>query len=150
MIKGAAGGVTVNRIHNEECDTAYNNDRGVECCGLLKGAGPPEPAVWNPRSTGITYALIERATADKAPIISMGYGRADASDGRVFPYVFTLPATYWAGADAMIQYVKDQEGGDLSGKKIALVYFDGSYGRSEEHTSELQSLMRISYAVFCL
>src|SRR3546814_5469260 len=25
-----------------------------------------------------------------------------------------------------------------------------SYGRSEEHTSELQSLMRISYAVFCL
>src|SRR3546814_6909517 len=31
--------------------------------------------------------------------------------------------------------------------------YDGIYafvGRSEEHTSELQSLMRISYAVFCL
>src|SRR3546814_1548813 len=28
--------------------------------------------------------------------------------------------------------------------------FDKSYFRSEEHTSELQSLMRISYAVFCL
>src|SRR3546814_3189143 len=26
----------------------------------------------------------------------------------------------------------------------------GALGRSEEHTSELQSLMRISYAVFCL
>src|SRR3546814_1566830 len=26
----------------------------------------------------------------------------------------------------------------------------GQSGRSEEHTSELQSLMRISYAVFCL
>src|SRR3546814_5453638 len=26
----------------------------------------------------------------------------------------------------------------------------GRFGRSEEHTSELQSLMRISYAVFCL
>src|SRR3546814_1940233 len=26
----------------------------------------------------------------------------------------------------------------------------GAYARSEEHTSELQSLMRISYAVFCL
>src|SRR3546814_16273139 len=59
----------------------------------------------------------------------MGYGRADASDGRVFPYVFTLPATYWAGADAMIQSVEDQEGGDLSGKKIPLVYFDGAYGK---------------------
>src|SRR3546814_6235663 len=28
--------------------------------------------------------------------------------------------------------------------------FDRHVGRSEEHTSELQSLMRISYAVFCL
>src|SRR3546814_9603005 len=27
---------------------------------------------------------------------------------------------------------------------------DTAYMRSEEHTSELQSLMRISYAVFCL
>src|SRR3546814_3475426 len=27
---------------------------------------------------------------------------------------------------------------------------DPIFGRSEEHTSELQSLMRISYAVFCL
>src|SRR3546814_5894763 len=28
--------------------------------------------------------------------------------------------------------------------------FGKRFGRSEEHTSELQSLMRISYAVFCL
>src|SRR3546814_7302784 len=30
------------------------------------------------------------------------------------------------------------------------VHADISVSRSEEHTSELQSLMRISYAVFCL
>src|SRR3546814_3745593 len=30
------------------------------------------------------------------------------------------------------------------------VDFENTYLRSEEHTSELQSLMRISYAVFCL
>src|SRR3546814_1539331 len=30
------------------------------------------------------------------------------------------------------------------------VGIDGGWLRSEEHTSELQSLMRISYAVFCL
>src|SRR3546814_2770082 len=29
-------------------------------------------------------------------------------------------------------------------------YFARRHGRSDEHTSELQSLMRISYAVFCL
>src|SRR3546814_6640978 len=37
---------------------------------------------------------------------------------------------------------------------LAKLLDDGSYAtlgtRSEEHTSELQSLMRISYAVFCL
>src|SRR3546814_16482607 len=30
------------------------------------------------------------------------------------------------------------------------VHFTPASSRSEEHTSELQSLMRISYAVFCL
>ena len=136
MLNARDGGINGIRIHYEECDTAYNNDRGVECYERLKGAGPSEPAVWNPLSTGITYALIERATADKSPIISMGYGRADATDGRVFPYVFTVPVTYWAGADAMIQYIKSQEGGSLKGKKIALVYFDGAYGREPIPTLE--------------
>src|SRR3546814_9014675 len=37
--------------------------------------------------------------------------------------------------------------GDLVEARITGVQ---SFGRSEEHTSELQSLMRISYAVFCL
>src|SRR3546814_9784237 len=38
-----------------------------------------------------------------------------------------------------------------TGKDLALDVDDGEAGfRSEEHTSELQSLMRISYAVFCL
>src|SRR3546814_1005002 len=40
------------------------------------------------------------------------------------------------------------------GKSVSGIVRDGgigwTFGRSEEHTSELQSLMRISYAVFCL
>src|SRR3546814_6264075 len=36
------------------------------------------------------------------------------------------------------------------GDRLALRTRDQQAGRSEEHTSELQSLMRISYAVFCL
>src|SRR3546814_4174413 len=37
-------------------------------------------------------------------------------------------------------------------EKLYVTHFDGVMPptRSEEHTSELQSLMRISYAVFCL
>src|SRR3546814_10899463 len=34
--------------------------------------------------------------------------------------------------------------------QIARLHAIGEHRRSEEHTSELQSLMRISYAVFCL
>src|SRR3546814_1375546 len=39
--------------------------------------------------------------------------------------------------------------GDVHARLAAAVAVAG-FGRSEEHTSELQSLMRISYAVFCL
>src|SRR3546814_8880275 len=35
-------------------------------------------------------------------------------------------------------------------RRLALGHQNGGVPRSEEHTSELQSLMRISYAVFCL
>src|SRR3546814_5589373 len=40
----------------------------------------------------------------------------------------------------------------LRGDRIAMIFQEPmtSLNRSEEHTSELQSLMRISYAVFCL
>src|SRR3546814_8921428 len=35
-------------------------------------------------------------------------------------------------------------------QSISVFHLTNSTARSEEHTSELQSLMRISYAVFCL
>src|SRR3546814_5227872 len=48
-------------------------------------------------------------------------------------------------------HIEADEGGApgfyLHGAKLMLA---SGEGRSEEHTSELQSLMRISYAVFCL
>jgi len=133
----ASGGINGVMIEYEECDTAYNNDRGVECYERLKRPGA---AAITPLSTGITYALIERAAADKIPVLSMGYGRTAGSDGTVFPYVFTLPATYWSGADIIINYISQNEGGydALSGKDIALVYHDSAYGK--EPIPTLQSL----------
>src|SRR3546814_5500137 len=44
---------------------------------------------------------------------------------------------------------EDRLGGHLH-QDVAVHVLDGQVPRSEEHTSELQSLMRISYAVFCL
>src|SRR3546814_2890612 len=44
------------------------------------------------------------------------------------------------------QFRKQNSGGAI----LTTTSAAGLLGRSEEHTSELQSLMRISYAVFCL
>ena len=138
MVNARDGGINGVKLTYEECETAYDNSKGVECYERLKGKGPTGAALVDPLSTGITYALIERATADKIPVVSMGYGRADASYGAVFPYVFTLPATYWAQADALIQYVGVQESGvaNLKGTKIALVYHDSAYGKEPIATLE--------------
>ncbi|MGF1475636.1 MAG: ABC transporter substrate-binding protein [Geminicoccaceae bacterium] len=139
MLNERDGGINGVTITFEECDTAYNNDRGVECYERLKDQGPTGASVFSPLSTGITYALIERAEADKIPIFSMGYGRTDASDGRVFPYVFTMPTTYWSQATALVKYVGEQEGGmdQLEGKKIGLVYHDSAYGKEPINTLEV-------------
>src|SRR3546814_6060646 len=52
-------------------------------------------------------------------------------------------------------YVRREERRTEAGSKTNIYHLDGLIKaakpfRSEEHTSELQSLMRISYAVFCL
>src|SRR3546814_8605898 len=45
---------------------------------------------------------------------------------------------------------RDAEGDDVPLRSDIDGGLHGRFERSEEHTSELQSLMRISYAVFCL
>jgi len=78
------GGINGVKLTWEKCETEYNNARGVECYERAKNKGPTGATVIHPLSTGITYSLIDKATADHIPIISMGYGRTDAADGRVF------------------------------------------------------------------
>src|SRR3546814_8035516 len=54
----------------------------------------------------------------------------------------------------MIGHVTSSYWSEALGRSIALAIVEGGRARegqrSEEHTSELQSLMRLSYAVFCL
>src|SRR3546814_7868389 len=50
---------------------------------------------------------------------------------------------------ALAVYFQDLRGGKTTHQSFANLGWIGNW-RSEEHTSELQSLMRISYAVFCL
>ncbi len=125
------GGINGIKLVWEECETAYNNDRGVECYERLKAKGVKGAPVVNPLSTGITYALIDRATNDKIPIVSLGYGRTDATDGRVFPYVFPLITNYWNQTSAKVRYIAQLSGGEdkLKGKKIVNLHLNVPYGK---------------------
>jgi branched-chain amino acid transport system substrate-binding protein len=140
LVNERDGGVNGVKLLVEECETGYATDKGVECYERLKGKGPTGAAFFNPLSTGITFALTEKTQADKIPIITMGYGRADSKNGSVFSYNFPLLGTYWSAADIAIQHVAKELGGmdKLKGKKISLVYHDSPYGK--EPIPALQSL----------
>jgi branched-chain amino acid transport system substrate-binding protein len=115
----------------EECETVYDVPRGVECYERLKAKGPTGAAAVIPNSTPLANALLERATQDQIPLLSMGVGRADAADGRVFPYVFPVPTTWWSQNTAKLRFIGQRAGGlaQLKGLKIVHVYHDADYGR---------------------
>src|SRR3546814_7227701 len=60
------------------------------------------------------------------------------------------PSTEVAPADEEAESAEEAPDGLTPGTELAAVHSAPVWQRSEEHTSELQSLMRISYAVFCL
>lgn len=140
LINERDGGLNGVKFKVVECETGYNTDRGVECYDRTKNEGSGA-TVYSPWSTGITYALIEKATADKIPVLSMGYGRTSAADGRYFPYVFNFPSTYWNQATAIVQYIADQEGGldKLKGKNFAYIYLDHPYGKEPLPTLDVMA-----------
>jgi branched-chain amino acid transport system substrate-binding protein len=125
------GGINGVKLVWEECETVFDATRTVECYERLKTKGPTGAAVFHPHGTPPTYALIERATQDRIPLITVGYGRADAADGRVFPYVFNPPTSYWSQNTAKIRFIGHRAGGmaQLKGLKIAHIYHDSEYGR---------------------
>lgn len=103
------GGINGVKLTYEECETEYKTDRAVECYERLKNRGPTGASMFNFLSTGATYALMERVAQDKIPLVSIGYGSAYTSDGRVFPYVFPLVTNYWSQSTAKIKFIALQE-----------------------------------------
>ena len=124
------GGINGVKISWEECETEYNASRGVECYERLKkNAGGA--SLIEPLSTGIAYGILDRVAQDKIPMTTLGYGRSDAANGQVFPWVFPLITSYWDQAAGMIKYLGDKAGGadKLKGKKIVQIYHDSAYGK---------------------
>ncbi len=128
LVNARDGGVNGVKLVYEECETAYDAAKGVECYERLKGKGTGA-AGFDPQSTGITFAVTDKAFGDKVSIETMGYGLSQSVDGTVFEWNFPLLGTYWTAADVMIQDILKKEKGSLKGKKIALVYHDSPYGK---------------------
>jgi branched-chain amino acid transport system substrate-binding protein len=115
----------------EECETVYDVMRGVECYERLKGKGPTGAAAFQLANAPLVTALIDRATHDQIPLLPAAGGRGDAAEGRVFPYVFTIPTTFWSLNTAKIRFIGQRVGGmdQLKGLKITHIYRDDGYGR---------------------
>jgi branched-chain amino acid transport system substrate-binding protein len=139
------GGINGIRIKITRCETSYDTARGIECYEKLK----KQAVVFLPGSTPLAYYMIDRSTVDKVPILTAGYGRTSAADGRTFKWAFNFPTSYWSMASIVVKYISDQESGPqqggpehvpqqrdrergwqtLTGKKIGLVYINTAAGK---------------------
>jgi branched-chain amino acid transport system substrate-binding protein len=122
---GGIGGV---KLDVEECEAGYDTKKGVEC---YEAAKAKKPVIINPSSNGITLQLVPKASVDRIPVLSIGYGLSAAASGTDFPWVFNPPATHLDALSIIFQYIGTRQRGleRLKGKTIGYIFLDGTYGR---------------------
>src|SRR3546814_6098673 len=128
----------MNRISRGVC--FFSSRKRHTRCALVTGVQTCALPIWEAKSMGVVRAArlgrLRRSRAPELAELGVQPGPVDYASGTkgrvplVFPrWQLPPPATRGPGRS---------------------LYAADFTGRSEEHTSELQSLMRISYAVFCL
>src|SRR5213082_3333673 len=142
------GGVEGYRIKYMEIDHEYKVPQGMEAYQKEKGEGAVAIMVYG---TPQVQALNQTLTEDKVPGTSPGFGIAASADGKRFPYLFPIAATYWSQGAAAIQFAKEKLGGSLDGKKIAYVFYDNPAGREPLPVIEdLQKLEKFELRTFAV
>src|SRR5499427_4687767 len=120
------GGVEGYKIKYEEIDHEYKVPPAVEAYQRERGDGATSILVYGSPQV---QALYQKLAEGKIPGTSPGFGIAASADGKRFPYLFPLAATYFSQGAAAVQFVKEKLGGDLKGKKIAYIFYDNPAGR---------------------
>jgi len=131
-INEVEGGINGVKLVWQECETEWTAEKGVECYERFKKGHNGAPvAAYLPNGAPAAFALSDRAQRDKIPQITLAYGRTEAADGTVFPYIFPVMLTFYSEASALINYIAQREGGldKLKGKRIVTLYHDSAYGR---------------------
>ena len=119
------GGIEGFKIVAPEIDNEYKVPPAVEAYERQKQQGAVSMSLYG---TPQVQALNQKLEEDKIPSTSPGFGISASADGKRYPYLFPIAATYWSQGAAAVQFVKDKLGGDLHGKKIAYVFYDNPAG----------------------
>jgi len=142
------GGIEGYRIKYMEIDHEYKVPQGVEAYEREKRDGAVSMMVYG---TPQVQALNQKLTEDKIPGTSPGFGIAASADGKRYPYLFPVAATYWSQGAAAIHFVKEKLGGSLEGKKIAYIFYDNPAGREPLPVIEdLQQLEKFELRTFAV
>ena len=119
------GGIEGFKIVADELDNEYKVPPAVEEYERQKSEGAVAMILYG---TPQTQALNKKLEEDKIPGTSPGFGISASADGKRFPYLFPIAATYWSQGAAAVQFAKSKLGGSLKGKKIAYVFYDNPAG----------------------
>jgi branched-chain amino acid transport system substrate-binding protein len=125
------GGVNGVKLTWQECETEYNAARTVECYQRLLTSGDKRMVVFDTLGTPGAYAVIGRMATDSVVLAQYGYGRTDAADGTVWPWVFNAAGHYWGQIAVKMNFMAQKEGGidKMKGKTIVHLHIDTAYGR---------------------
>src|SRR5207247_2087924 len=111
------GGVEGYKIKYNELDNEYKVPQAVEEYERQKQMGAVSMLIYGtPQAQALNQKLVE----DKIPGTSPGFGISASADGKRFPYLFPVAATYWSQSAAAIK-VYEGAGYPLS-KVIGLVW----------------------------
>ncbi len=120
------GGIEGYKIRVIEIDNEYKVPPAMEAHERFKKEGAVLHSLYG---TPQTAALTKKLEEDKMLGTSPGFGTAAAADGKRYPYLFPLAASYWSQAAAAVDFAKKQLGGSLKDKKIAYLYYDNPAGK---------------------
>ena len=133
------GGVEGYKIRVIEIDHEYKVPPAMEAHERFKKEGAVLHSLYG---TPQTAALTKKLEEDKMLGTSPGFGTAAAADGKRFPYLFPLAASYWSQGAAAVEFAKQQLGGSLKGKKIAYLYYDNPAGKERSRSSMTSPKLR--------
>jgi branched-chain amino acid transport system substrate-binding protein len=120
------GGIEGYKVRVIEIDNEYKVPPAMEAHERFKKDGAILEGLYG---TPQTAAMTKKLEEDKILGTSPGFGTSAASDGKKFPYVFPIAASYWSQSAAAVAFAKKELGGSLKGKKIAYLLYDNPAGK---------------------